>query len=137
MSIEENKALVRHHYNLLNRGDIDASYKHIAPECVFHMPDGDLSLEQGKKFDTTFFEAFPDFILTIEDLIAEGDKVVERLTWRGTHKDELRGIALTGKKIEITNSNWIRVVYGELVEYWGTSDRLSFMQQLGSIPSQS
>jgi len=136
MSIEENKALVRDHYEILNRKEIDTSYQHIDPKCIFHMPDGDLTVEKGKEFDKAFFAAFPDISFAVEDMIAEGDKVAFRVTLRGTNTGELMGNAPTGKKIEITNSNVFKIVAGKFVEFWATTDRLRLMQQLGVIPKQ-
>jgi len=136
MSLEENKALVRRVYDLMNQREIDASYELFAPECVFHMPDGDKSMEQSKEFDAMLLAAFPDVILTITDIIAEGDKVAFRVKLKGTNTGALMGNAPTGKKVEITNSNWVKVVDGKCVECWVTSDMLGMMQQLGAIPKE-
>jgi steroid delta-isomerase-like uncharacterized protein len=134
MSIEENKALVRLYYELVNRGELDACYELFAPEFVFHSADGDMSREQTKQFDTMWLAAFPDLSATIEGMVAEGDRVSLRVTWRGTHKGEFMGITPTGKRLEITNANLFRIVSGKLVESWNVTDRLRFMQQLGVIP---
>ncbi len=137
MSIEEeNKAMVRRFYDLDNRREKDAQYILIAPECVFHTPYADMSVKQFKKFDSLFYVAFPDIHATIVDIIAEGDMVAFRVSVKGTNTGEFMGNAPTDKKFEITNSNWVRITNSKLVEYWTTSDRYSFMQQIGSIPSQ-
>lgn len=136
MSLEENKALVRRVYDLMNQREIDASYELFAPECVFHMPDGDMSVEQARDFDAMLLAAFPDVTLTITDIIAEGDKVAFRVKLKGTNTGELMGNAPTGNKIDITNANLIKIVAGKLVEFWNTTDRLRMMQQLGIIPKQ-
>jgi len=135
MSIEENKAVVQRVYDLVNQRKIEATYEHYAPECIFHMPDGDLSVKQAGELDAMLLAAFPDISLIVEDIIAEGDKVAFRVKLKGINTGELMGNAPTGKKVEITNSNWVRVVDGKWVEFWGTSDRLSMMQQLGVIPT--
>jgi len=133
---EENKELVRRHFEYQNRRQGDAAYELISPELVFHMPNGDMSVKQGREFDAMLMTAFPDITFTIEDIIAEGDKVAFRVTLKGTHLGEFMGHAPTGKKIEITNSNWFRVSDGKLVEFWATSDRFRLMQQLGLISTE-
>jgi predicted ester cyclase len=136
MSIEKNKEVVRRAYELFNRKEIDSAYELIAPDCVIHFADGDMSVEQGKQFDAMFSDAFPDISFTIEDMVAEGDKVFIRVTLRGTHQGEFMGIAPTGNKINITNANLIKIIAGKWAEFWNTSDRLRLMQQLGVIPKQ-
>ncbi len=136
MSIEENKALVRHAFELMNRKELDSFFKLLDPGYVAHYTIGDLPLEQAKQFETMYFAAFPDASATIEDMVAEGDKVAIRVTWRGTHKGEFIGIAPTGKQIEMTNTLIFRIAVGKLAENWATIDELRMMQQLGAIPSQ-
>ena len=78
-------------------------------------------------------KGFPDFHMTIEDIIAEGDKVWVRTTNTGTHKGEFRGLAPTDKKF-IEAAVWIsRMVDGKVVEEWGATDELDFLKQLGII----
>ena len=79
---------------------------------------------------------FPDFQTTIEDLIAEGDKVAGRISWQGTHKGELMGIPPTGKHVKVTEMQIYRMTNGKIVERWVESDVLGMMQQLGIIPTQ-
>ena len=83
-----------------------------------------------------YFAAFPDASATIEDMVAEGDKVAVRVTWRATHKGEFMGITPTGKQIEMTNTLIFRIADGKLVENWATIDELRLMRQLGVIPEQ-
>jgi predicted ester cyclase len=78
--------------------------------------------------------AFPDMHITIEDIITEGDKLVQRWVAQGTHKGELMGIVPTGKQVTITGINISRIVGGKLVEDWTEADMLGMMQQLGVIP---
>ena len=137
MSIEEkNKVLVRRVYELCNQKKVEATYDHYAPECVFYnMPNGDMSVEQSRDFDAMLCSAFPDMKLTIVDIIAEGDKVAFRVNLKATHKGEFMGIAPTGNKVDITNSNWVRIVDNKYMEFWSCGDGLSMMQQLGVVPS--
>ena len=135
MSIEENKALVRRAYELANRRELDAFFELLDPGYVKHLPTGDISREQVKQYAHTFFDAFPDVSFTIEDMVAEGDKVAVRVTWTGTHKGVFMDIAPTGNKINITNANVIKIIAGKWVEFWNITD-IRLMQQLGVIPQR-
>jgi len=137
MSIEEkNKMLVCRAYELINQKKVEAAWDYFASECVCHIPDGDMSVKQTKDLDAMLFSAFPDYNLTIVDIIAEGDKVSFRVNLKGTNTGEMMGNPPTGNKVDITNSNWVRIVDNKIVELWVTMDRLSMIQQLGAIPSQ-
>jgi predicted ester cyclase len=81
-----------------------------------------------------FFAAFPDLQTTIEDLIAEGDKVAIRQTWRGTRNGNFLGIPPTGEQVTFTSTEFYRVAGGELAEEWVELDMLGWLQQLGAIP---
>ena len=98
---EENKALVRRVYDLFNRREIESVYELYASDCVFHMPSGDMSVQQCWEFDSQLISAFPDLSLTIEKMIAEGDTVAYRVNVRGTHQGEYLGIASTGMRIPV------------------------------------
>lgn len=136
MSLEdENKELVRRVYELANRRELNAFFELLAPEYVEHLPTGDISLEQVRQYARTFFNAFPDVHFTIEDMVAEGDKVAVRVTWAGTHKGVFMDIAPTGNKIDITNANVIKIVAGKWVEFWNITD-IRLIQQLGVIPQR-
>lgn len=136
MSVEENKALVRRYIEDLDKGDMAIMEKYFATNCVYHSPGGvdlrgfEVLREQGIKH----FNAFPDFQHTIEDMIAEGDKVVARFTDRGTHKGEYMGITPTGKQVMYTGIMIFQIADGKLVELWGEYDALGLMQQLGAVP---
>jgi steroid delta-isomerase-like uncharacterized protein len=134
MGAEENKALVQRHYELVNLRQNDAAYQLCSSDMIFHLANNDMSIEQSKILDAMLFTAFPDLTFTIEDIIAEGNKVAFRITLKGTHLGDFIGYEPTGKKIEYTNSNWFKVANGKLTEYWGTSDRLLLFQQLGIRP---
>ena len=136
MSIKENKTLIRRVYELWNRKELDKYLEVFAPGYVEHYPDGDMPLKQVLESGTMFCDAFPDVTSTIEDMVAEDDKVAIRVTHRGTHKGEFMGIAPTGNKIEMTNTAIFRIASGKLAECWPTMDNLRVMQQLGAIPKQ-
>ena len=133
MTVEENKALVKRAYEDLNQKGLAAYYELVTPDHIVHFTDGDMSLEQDRQFNTMFYEAFPDAKATVEQMIAEGDRVAVRVTWIGTHTGKWMDIAPTGNKINITNTAIFRVADGKLAEIWATTDNLRFMQQLGIL----
>jgi steroid delta-isomerase-like uncharacterized protein len=133
---EENKALVRRAWELVDSPDmLDEVY---APDVVWHEPDQDIQgLEEARQFVTMYKTAFPDLNATVEDVIAEGDKVVTRVTIRGTHQGEIEEFGPpTGKQVEIKNITISRIEGGKIVEDWDSYDNLSVMQQLGLVPEQ-
>jgi steroid delta-isomerase-like uncharacterized protein len=135
MSRKDNKALVHHFVEFCNRRDLDAFFKILAPEYVEHLPTGDVSLEYLKKYAHTFFTASPDIKITIKEMVAEGDMVAVLLNWKATHRGEYMGIPATGKKIDISVFNLIKIKAGKWVEFWNVTD-VGLMQQLGAIPER-
>jgi steroid delta-isomerase-like uncharacterized protein len=138
MSAEENKALARRSWELANQGNLDALEEVYAAEAVIHEPDRDLqSLQEAKQYVGIYFNAFPDLRLTVEDEMAEGDKVVTRWTGRGTHQGEIEEFGpATGRQIEIEGITIHRIEEGKIVEEWERYDNLSILQQLGLAPEQ-
>ncbi|MDQ3438033.1 MAG: ester cyclase [Rubrobacter sp.] len=137
MSAEENKALVRRFVEeFWNEGNTAAAEELMAVDAEIHMPTGELvDLDGLKSFAETWRESFPDWHSTFEELIAEGDRVAERWTGRGTHRGELQGIAPTGRRVEVPGSVFYRIVDGKIVEFRGQLDMMGLMQQLGVIAS--
>jgi steroid delta-isomerase-like uncharacterized protein len=139
MSTEQNKVLVRQMVEeVFNRGNMSLADKFLAPDFVEReeLPPGVPRGREGVKQLTAMFRsAFPDFKATIDDIIAEGDKVVIRQTWTGTHKGEFMGMPPTGKRMSIGVIDIIRIVGGKFVEHWGQMDSMGMMQQLGAIPA--
>src|SRR3712207_2812091 len=138
MSTEENnKALVeRFVEEFWNEGNTNAADELMALDAEIHMPTGEVVDVDGLKgFAGTWRQSFPDWHSTLEELIAEGDRVAERCTSRGTHLGELQGIPPTGKRVETPGSVIYRIVGGKIVEFRGQLDMMSLMQQLGAIPS--
>ena len=135
MSAEENKALVeRFVEEFWNEGNTSAADELMAPDAEIHMPTGEVVDVDGLKgFAGTFRESFPDWHSTFEELVAEGDRVAERWTGRGTHQGELQGIPPTGKRVEVPGSVFYRIVGGKIVEFRGQLDMMDLMQQLGVI----
>jgi steroid delta-isomerase-like uncharacterized protein len=137
MSAEENKALVRRFVEeFWNEGNMSAADELMAVDAEIHMPTGEVvNLDGLKSFAGTWRESFPDWHSTFEELIAEGDRVAERWTGRGTHRGGLQGIPPTGKRVEVPGSVFYRIVGGKIVEFRGQLDMMSLMQQLGAIAS--
>ena len=125
---------MRRFWQAVNEGNLDVIEQMTTPDFILHDPRGDMARDDWKKYEEPVFAAFPDINMTIDDIIAEGDKVVVRTTMSGTHKGKFRGIAPTGKKTTIMAIYVFRIVGGKFAESWLASDRLGLMQQLGVIP---
>src|SRR5215216_2772260 len=136
MSAEEDKALVRRFVQeFWNEGNTATADELMAVDAAIHMPTGEtLNLDELKSFAGAWRESFPDWHSTFEELIAEGDRVAERWTGRGTHRGELQGIPPTGKRVEVPGSVFYRIVEGKIVEFRGQLDMMGMMQQLGAMP---
>ena len=137
MSTEENKAVVeRFVEEFWNEGNLSTADELMAPEVQIHLPSGDVVDVDGLKgFAGAFRRSFPDWHSTFEELVAEGDRVAERWTGRGTHRGELMGIPATGKRVEVPGSVFYRIVEGKIVEFRGQLDMMGMMQQLDAMPS--
>jgi predicted ester cyclase len=124
---EENKALVRRLIKEVEKGNLNVVDEVLAPDFVDHdlLPDQEPDREGYKRGLSEDRAAFSNFDITIEDQIAEGDKVVTRFTWRGTHDQEkIMGMAPTGKKVEVTAIFIHRIAGGKVKEEWSASDTL-------------
>jgi predicted ester cyclase len=100
-------------------------------------PPGMTDKEGSKQYLAAFLGGFPDCRFTIDDMIAEGDQVVTKKTFHGTHTVEFGGIPPTGKEVTLQYVDIMRVRDGLITEHWLSMDQLSFMQQLGVIPAQT
>jgi steroid delta-isomerase-like uncharacterized protein len=137
MSIEENKAIVRRYQEIYNSNNVNALSEVLAedfltPRMMPGMPPG---LEGAKAIHQATLLGMPDWHTEIEDLIAEGDQVVARITMTGTHTGDFFGIPATGKKISFTGIYIVRIANGKIVEHWGEEDSLGLLQQLGAMPT--
>ena len=126
MSLEENKALIRRY--------IEAMSGNPKTEATLREYVADEGL---RRFIGTFEAAFPRYELTIEDLIAEGDKVAARLMIRGTHRGEFRGAAPTGREVTFRAIIIYQIEGGKIANHWLASDTLSIAQQVGLVPSSA
>ncbi len=137
MSAEENMALVRRYVEeVVNQRNLDLLDEILAPDFVEYGgdPDEASGVENLKQFFVMLRSGFPDFQGTIEDLFAEGDKVVLRFAFRGTHQGEFMGIPPTGKQVTMAGIDIFRITDGKILELWGQEDMLGMMQQLGAVP---
>jgi len=123
MSTEDNKTFIRRYFEAISGKDKSTAVvnRYVTDEELKH--------------HIAFYEAaFPNYELIAEDLVAEGDKVVVRSTFRGTHKGDLMGIAPTGKQVTMPLILIYRLADDKIVEHWMQADALGMMQQLGVIP---
>ena len=140
MSTEANKAIARRFLEeVFGQGKLAVADEIVAPDHVDRGPNSLPGLPPGpegsKMIVTVYRNAFPDIQFTIDEQIAEGDKVVTRWTGHGTHKGELAGIPATGKSATVTGIGVDRIVNGKIVESWGIFDQFGMLQQLGVIPA--
>jgi C-1 hydroxylase len=132
MSLEKNKAIVRRSIEVINSQDLSLVDDLVATDYVDHTRQT-RGAESLKQFLTMIFKSFPDFHLTIKDIIAEGDKVWIRSTITATHIGEFGGLPPTGNKF-IEPSVWIyRINNGKIVEGWDVQDELDFYRKIGAI----
>ena len=132
MSLEKNKAVVRRLFEVFDLQNLDLLDELVAQDYIDH-PRQFQGLENYKQHLRQFYTSFPDSHETIEDIIAEGDKVCTRLKGTATHKGEYRGLAPTGKKITWEANTIWRIADDKIAETWGFSDELNFYKQLGVI----
>ena len=134
---EQNKALVRRAVDeIWNRGNFAVLDELVASDFVVHMPPDDIHGPEGvQQFFTMLRNAFPDIHFTVEDQVAEGDKVVTRWTARGTHTGEFQGIPPTGKQSRLEGIDLDRIANSKAVECWSNMNELDLLQQLGVLPA--
>ncbi|MEV7869776.1 ester cyclase [Streptomyces sp. NPDC088124] len=140
---DSNKATFRRFHDVLNSGDAEAISKIIdevvAPDLLFHapVPMGATGVQALKKVWTVLLRAFPDLRVEIEDVIAEGDKVVVRNTVTGTHRGEYRDLPPTGRSVRYDEIFIFRFAGGRIAEVWGVVDVFAQMRQLGVLPGDA
>lgn len=120
----------------LNTGDVAVAERIIAAEFVDHTnpPGLQHGLAGHRGIVDIFHAAFPDVRWTIDDMVAEGDRVAMRLTMTGTHRGEFFGIPPTGRRVEVGGTHIVRIQDDRVAEHWGHNDDLGLMRQLGAIP---
>jgi steroid delta-isomerase-like uncharacterized protein len=139
MVLADTKPMIQRALDAMITGDELAMGELLSPDYVMHVRGrGDVvGLEACLNHFAAYREAIPDQHWTVEDQIAEGDKVVVLWTLRGTHAGELMGIPPTGRQVTMTGISVFRIAGGKLVEDWVQSDTLGLFQQLGAVPTST
>ena|ERR1051325_4718609 len=136
MSVEENKTLIRRYVEAWNRGDLQALSEFWSRELVHHTRSNTHGYEDTKRIVAAFMSQFPDMRFRLDDIIAEEDKVVSRMTWSATHKPDHPEGPKTGRPITCTVIGIARLAGGRIAEHWGVTDELSMMAQMGLLPEE-
>lgn len=134
MSQEENKAIVRRFFEeAWNQHNLNVIDEIFASTVTFNGQS--ITRDALKQALAGRRAAFPDIQVTVDDQVAEGEKVSTRRTWRATHRGPYRGVAPTGKQVNWTQISVVRFSQGRIVEDWAVADELSILQQLGALPT--
>jgi steroid delta-isomerase-like uncharacterized protein len=130
---EDNKARAQEFYAAINSGNLGIVDSHVADNFVNHeeFPTMPPTKEGVRQFFAMMRTSFPDFNMTIEHIVAEGDMIAIHAVMHGTHRGEFMGIAPTSKQIAVPFFDLLRVTGGKAVEHWGVTDTTTMMQQLG------
>jgi steroid delta-isomerase-like uncharacterized protein len=134
-NLDRNKAIYQQYIQqVFNQGQLEMLDQLLAPSYVYHEAPPEIlpGAEGIKQVVSMFRTAFPDLEITIEDQIAEDDKVCSRATTRGTHQSKIFGIPATGKAVAMTGLTLVRIVEGRIVESWVKNDVMGLMSQLGT-----
>ncbi|MDQ3911127.1 MAG: ester cyclase [Actinomycetota bacterium] len=136
---EENKALVRRELEeIFNEGKLELADELLAPDYTVHdsaLAEPVHGIAGFKRLRASYHDASSDVRTTIDDMVAEGDRVVTRWTTRSTHdKGEMMGVPPTGKRIEVTGITLNRISGGKIAEDWTVWDSLGLLRQLGAVP---
>jgi predicted ester cyclase len=137
MAVETNKAVSRRWIDVFNERDNVAEADVRGPDYIAHAPaslePAPLDSDAWTRFLSGFVEGFPDLRITVEDAVAEGDLVAQRVHFAGTHTGEFQGLPPTRKKVEFSGLELNRFVDGRVAEHWFQLDALALLQQLGLV----
>ena len=135
---EENKQVIRQFFELLDRHDTERMGQLLISNTnySFHS-SGRLAMDWNahKRLLAIVTRAFPDICHNIKDMVAEGDKVAVSMNVIGTHKGEFQGIPPTGRRVSLDEMVFVTITDGKITEGWIISDTMSFMQQIGAVPT--
>lgn len=137
MTIEANKLIMSRFMEFINTASEKLAVEIISPNAIFHVPGRPEPLRGPAGYLEIIGmmrSGFPDIQWTLEEMIAEGDKVAVRFTMRGTHQGAFFGVPPTGNKISAKAMNFYRLSGGQIVEEHGQPDLLSLLQQIGAVP---
>ncbi len=139
MSSEQNKAVIsRFTEEILNKGNLSALDDLVAPDYVNYAAGQPMGREAFQSdMVRSMRAAFPDWQITIDDMVAEGDKVMVRSTLRGTHQGEFQGVPPTGKPVAMSIMTLYRLANGKIVEDRPLFDMLALMQQISAVPARA
>src|SRR5689334_9500600 len=136
---QENSSLIRRWFEeVWNKGRMEAIDEMASPDAIGHgqaQHDTDIGLKEFRIFATDLRRAFPDFKVTIDRVIEQGDIVVARWTTTMTHKGTFLGFAATGKKVTVSGTSMQRIENGKIVEGWDNWDQLGLLVQIGAVPA--
>ncbi len=137
MTTEQHKASARRFQQGFNARNWEGCRSILSPDCAAYQPGapGPLNIDQLVGVGQVFASAFPDLKVTIQEQVAEGDTVVTRMSFAGTHQNDFQGIPPTGKTIDLEGYVLDRFVYEKIVQYRVILDTMTMMQQLGVIPT--
>ena len=136
MGLQDNKRVVRRFYEEAHGGNLDIVEELVGPEFLLHGrgPDRHCKLDDARQIMKGQRSAFPDWKVTIHELIAENDLVVSNLTITGTHRGRFRKVEHTGRSVEFNGVFIDRVRDGKIVEMWHSPDYLTLLIQIGAVP---
>jgi steroid delta-isomerase-like uncharacterized protein len=134
MTLEEHKTIVRRFFEeAWNQQNLNVVDEIFAPTVIFNGQS--ITRDALKQALAGRRAAFPDIQVTVDDQVAEGEKVSTRRTWQATHRGPYRGVAPTGKQVKWTQISIVRFSQGRIVEDWAVADEFSILQQLGALPA--
>ena len=133
---ELNKTLARRWFeDLFSRGNLDAANEILSADFVDHLPrEEERGIEELKQYVSSYRTAFPDIQDSVEDIVAEADKVVVRWRSRGTHQGEFLGVAPTGRHVTFTGMRLFRIAENKIAESWVNIDERGLQEQLSTAP---
>jgi predicted ester cyclase len=132
-NVAQNRALYRRWFtDVVSRGDFAAAREMLAADYRLHFPGmpGPVDRDGHLRLVAMFRSGFPDWVETVEDVVAEGDRVVARVVGRGTHLGEFQGVRPTGRRVSATGIGIGRIADGQIVESWAAYDALGLLEQL-------
>jgi steroid delta-isomerase-like uncharacterized protein len=136
MTAETNKIVMRRFLDFINTASESLAQELISPDAIFHVPGSPKPMRGPAGYLTIIGmmrAGFPDIQWTLEEMVAEGDKVAARFTMRGTHRGTFFGVPPTGKTIAVQAMNIYRLSGGQFVEEHGQPDMLGLLQQIGAV----
>jgi steroid delta-isomerase-like uncharacterized protein len=136
---EDNKDLSRRFFEVMSSRNVEWFDEVMSPDYVQHdpvLPEDTHGIEAIKETMSGYLDAFPDLRMTVQDQIAEGDKVFTRWVAEGTHQGELMGVPPSGNRVHVEGMTIDRFENGKFVESWDNWDALGMMQQMGAIPTE-